>query len=84
MNYGSGPYTVAFPAGTTRVPFDIPINNDDIYEVNETFTLDIDPSSLPTDGTFDNPGQATMTIVDDDSKICITFYVGFIMHVIIY
>ena len=53
----------------TSVPFDIPINNDGIYESNENFTLTINPSSLPTDVTVGDPGEATVTIVDDDRKL---------------
>ena len=68
MDYGSGPYTVTFPAGVTIVPFNIPINDDNIFEGNEDFMLTIDPSSLPTGGTVGNPGQATVTIVDNDRK----------------
>ena len=52
----------------TSVPFDIPINDDDILEGNEDFMITIDPSTLPTDVTVGNPGQATVTIVDDDRK----------------
>ena len=69
MDYGSGPYTVTFPAGMTSVPFDIPINDDMILEANENFTLTINPSSLPAGGTVGNPDQATVTIVDDDRKL---------------
>ena len=69
MDYGSGPYTVTFPAGVTSVPFDIPINDDMISEANEDFTLTIDPSSLPTGGTVGNPGSAVVTIIDDDRKL---------------
>ena len=69
MDYGSGPYTVTFPAGVTSVRFDVPINDDDIFEANEDFTLTIDPCSLPTGDAVGNPGQATVTIVDDDRKL---------------
>ena len=69
MDYGSGPYTVTFPAGTTSVPFDVPINNDDILEGNEDFTLTIDPASVPTGGSVGSPDQATVTIVDNDRKL---------------
>ena len=69
MDYGSGPYTVTFPVGVTSVPFDVPINNDDIFEGNENFTLTIDPSSLPTDVSVGNPGSAVVTIIDDDRKL---------------
>ena len=63
MDYGSGPYTVTFPAGVTRVPFDISINDDEIFELSEIFRLVIDSSSLPTGGTVDNPGSAVVTII---------------------
>ena len=54
----------------TSVPFDIPINDDDILEGNEDFRLTIDPNSLPPTGvTVGSPDQATVTIVDDDRKL---------------
>ena len=69
MDYGSGSYTVTFPAGTTMVRFDIPINDDDIFEGNENFMLTIDPTSLPPTGvSVGSPDQATVTIVDNDRK----------------
>ena len=68
IDYVSGIYTVTFPAGTQRVPFEIPIADDGTYEGNEDFTLTIDLSSLPDSVTRGNPGSATVTIVDDESK----------------
>ena len=68
MDYISGPYTVTFPAGMTRVPFNITINDDDILEGNENFMLTINPSSVPTGVTVGTPDQATVTIVDGDGK----------------
>ena len=68
MDYGSGPYTVTFPVGATSVPFDVPINNDDIFEGNEDFTLTINSSSLPTGGTVGSPGSTVVTIIDNDRK----------------
>ena len=77
MDYGSGPYIVTIPAGMTRVPFDIPINNDDILEEDEDFTLTIDPNSLPTGVTPGDPDQATVTIVNDDSMLSLfTFFLS--------
>ena len=52
----------------TSVPFDIPINDDMVLEGLEDFILTINPSSLPTGVSVGNPGQATVTIVDDDRK----------------
>ena len=69
MDYGSGPYVVTIPAGMTMFPFDIPINDDEIYEGDEDFMITIDPSTLPTDVSVGDPGEATVTIVDDDSEL---------------
>jgi len=68
IDYGSGPYTVTFPLGVTRVSFNAPITDDNILEGNENFTLTIDSSSLPDSVTRANPGSATVTIVDEDRK----------------
>ena len=68
MDYTSGPYTVIFPAGQTTATFNIPINDDMILEGNENFILTINPSSLPDYVTCGTPGEATVTIVNDDCK----------------
>ena len=68
MDYTSGPYSVTFPAGVMSVPLSISINDDNILEDNENFTLTIN-SSLPTGVMVGNPGQATVTIVDNDGKL---------------
>ena len=52
-----------------RVPFEIPITDDSVYEGDEDFVLTIDSSSLPTGGSVGDPGQATVTILDDDRKL---------------
>ena len=67
-DYNSGPYNVTFPAGVTSVSFDVTIIDDNILELNEQFDLTIISSSLPNGFTVDNPSQATVTIIDDDSE----------------
>jgi len=52
----------------TSVTFDVPINDDSIFEGNENFMLTIDQSSLPTNVNPGDPGEATVTIVDNDRK----------------
>ena len=67
VDYGSGPYNVTFPAGTTTVQFDVTINGDKILERDEDFLLTINTSSLPNRVMvveFNN--QATVIIKDDD------------------
>ena len=68
MDYTSGPYSVIFAAGVMSVPLSISINGDNILEDNENFILTIN-SSLPTGVMVGNPGQATVTIVDNDCKL---------------
>ena len=66
MDYTSGPYTVTFPAGITMIVFDVPINDDMIFEVDENFMLTINGTSLATGITCTTTGQATVTIVDNE------------------
>jgi len=68
VDYDSGPYNVTFPTGVTTVPFNVSINNDNIYEGDENFTVTIDSSSLPDGVTRGDPGSTTVTIVNDDCK----------------
>ena len=69
MDYGSGRYVVTIPAAMTMVPFNISITDDNIYEGDENFMITIDPSTLPDDVSVGNPGEATVTIGDDDSEL---------------
>ena len=68
VDYDSGPYTVTFPTGQTRVPFDIPINDDIILENVENFMVTIMTSPLPDGVTRGNPDSATVNIMDNDRK----------------
>ena len=55
-------------------------------EGDENFYLIIDPSSLPSGVSVSNPGQATVTIVDDDGKIIevnIVMYLARVVTVIL-
>ena len=67
-DYESGPFNITIPAGETRATFSIPIINNNIFEDNETFTLTIDPSSLPSRVHQQMNCLLVVTIVDDDSE----------------
>ena len=68
IDYESGPYTVTFTAGQTSASFSVPINNDNILEDDEDFTLTIVLSTLPNGVTHGARTVATVTIVDDDGE----------------
>ena len=54
-----------FPADSTSASLSISIDNDNIVEINETFSLTINSSS---DVMTVDPYNAVVTIVDDDSE----------------
>jgi len=48
--------------------FDVPINNDNMFEMNEDFSLTIIVRSLPDGVSRDKAGPATVIILDDDGE----------------
>ena len=54
-----------FPATVTKASLNISISNDNIVEMNETFSLTINSSN---DVMVTDPDDAVVTIVDDDSE----------------
>ena len=58
------------PAGNYSVVFDISIIDDNILEMNETFELSIESTSLPSkvfpSRTSRDPSMTTVYIIDDD------------------
>lgn len=67
-NYTLGQYNVILSTGMTRFPFNVSITNDNITEINEKFDLIIDILSLPLNVDVGDVYQATVIILDDDSK----------------
>ena len=68
VDYDSGPFDITFPAGETLAVFNVTINDDDIVEGNENFTLSIDLFLPPNGVTIGDPSHTKVIIVDDDSK----------------
>jgi len=68
VDYVSGPYTVTFPVGQSSVSFDVLINNDNLLEDDEIFTLTIMQNTLPNRVSRGSTSQATVTIVNNDGK----------------
>ena len=72
VDYDSGPYTVTFTAGDTSASVSVPINDDDILEDDEDFTLTIMSGTLPDGVTRDGAGQTIITLVDDEGEVILT------------
>ena len=68
QDYFSGPYFILFPAGTTESVFNIVIMDDDVLEETETFEVVINFSSLPSNVTSGEPGNAAVIIRDNDGE----------------
>ena len=80
MDYDSGPYNITFPAGTTSVPFNVSITDDNILEDDENFLLTVDLFSLPDRVIASDPYQATVTIVDKDGKLTVMAQIRYCVH----
>ena len=52
----------------TNVSFDVPIIDDNTFEVNEKFILTISNKALPDNVILGSPPQSKVTIWDDDRK----------------
>ena len=77
QDYDDGPHRITFPAGTTIVYLNIPIIDDNIVEDDENFTLTINSSSLPTNIVIGNVNEITVTIANDDCKLCNAKYLTY-------
>ena len=68
-DYAHGPYTAVLSAGMKHTKISIPINDDNIFEGNENFTVSINSSSLTSNKIVGDIIQATVTILDNDRKL---------------
>ena len=59
---------MTIPAGQISVPFDVPINDDNVVEKNEEFLLTIDQSSSLNGVIIGSPNVTVVTILDNDGK----------------
>ena len=59
---------MTIPAEQISVPFDIPINDDNVFEENEEFFLTIDQSSSLNGVIIGSTNVAAMKISDNDGE----------------
>ena len=67
-DYDIGPFIVEFNIGTTNASFSVAIQDNNQLELNKTFYLSINPSTLPSNIYVSDPGQVAVVILDDDCK----------------
>jgi len=69
----------------TSISFDVPINDDNIFEGNETLQLVITTSSLPSRVSQAVPNQTSITIFDNDGKysVCFSQQVAFLTDTVV-
>ena len=68
VDYSSGPYNVTIATGQMRVPFDVPINDDNVFEGNEEILLIIDQASSLNGVIIGSPKVAVVNILDNDGE----------------
>ena len=56
------------PPGQISVPFDVAINDDNVFEENEEFVLTIDQSSSLNGVIIGSPNVTVVNISDNDGK----------------
>jgi len=59
---------IQFAPNTMTANFRVDISDDGITETNETFFITIDQSGLSNGVVIGDPGQITVTIIDNDGK----------------
>ena len=59
---------MTIPVGQISVPFDITINDDNVFEENEEFLLTIDQSSSLNGVIIGSPNVTVVTLQDNDCE----------------
>ena len=73
-DFGSGPFTASFPAGSTTSSVKIPITDDQLQEGDETFTAQLQiPSDVPDTVVRGENAVAQVVIKDNEEVITINF-----------
>ena len=66
-DYKDGPYDVTIPVDVTTFNYSLPILNDDVYEIDETFSVVI-ASSDHSQIKINRADRADVTIIDDEER----------------
>ena len=80
-DYDPGPYYVTILAGDVEIPFIASINDDDVYESNETFQLVINHTTLPSRISRAEPYSSTVNIINDEERKCFLDIISKCIHI---
>ena len=61
-------HTVPIPTDTTSFTYNIPITDDDLFEIDETFKVQIVEGSLHRQIKRVQPYETTVTITNDEER----------------
>lgn len=61
-------HIIPIPIGETTITYNFTIFDDDLFEIDETFKLDIIESSLHKKVNRKEPSTATITIINNDER----------------
>ena len=66
-DYGDEPFNVSIPFNVTTFKYSLPILNDDVYEIDEIFRVEI-ASSNHSQIKIGRADRADVTIIDDEQR----------------
>ena len=67
-DYEDGPYDVSIPVGVTTFKYSLPIFNDDVYEIDETFMVEIASSNHSQIKISRSRNTADVTVINDEER----------------
>ena len=68
VDFYFAPLYISFPTGVVKVAFNVTISEDTILEYNESFSVGVDPLTLPSKITIGSSSHTIVTILNDDGK----------------
>ena len=73
-DFGSGPFTASFPAGSTTSSVNVPITDDQLQEGDDTFAAQLQiPSNVPDTVVRGENAVAQVVIEDNEEVITVNF-----------
>ena len=75
---------MTIPAGQISIPFDVPINDDNVFEENEEFLLTVNQSTSLNGVIIGSPNVTVVIIQDNDGELLWLLYTATIAPIFDY